>query len=144
VTGRRAFARTLPGHAPWVEQRQQGTRLGRGARAFARRVPEWVGSPFTFLAAVAAVVLWLALGPVFEWSQGWVLWPATLTSVGAFLLVLLLQYSQNRDTRVLQLKLDELLRGVEQTRTGLVRLESLSDEELERIEAEFRRLREQS
>jgi low affinity Fe/Cu permease len=119
------------------------SRFSRACRSFARRVPEWVGSPFAFLASVVGVLVWLALGPAFDWSGGWVLWPATLTSVGAFLLVLLLQYSQNRDTRVLQLKLDELLRGVEQTRTGLVRLESLSDDELERIEAEFRRLREE-
>lgn len=94
-----------------------------------------------FLAAVLGVLVWLALGPVFDWSDGWVLSPATLTSVGAFLLVILLQHSQNRDTRVLQPKLDELIRGVDQTRTRLVRLESLSDEELERIEGEFRRLR---
>lgn len=122
---------------------QQQTRSGfnRAARDFARKVPEWVGSPFTFLAALGGVGVWLAVGPVFDWSGGWVLWPATLTSVAAFLLVILLQYSQNRDTRVLQLKLDELIRGVEQTRTRLVRLESLSDEEIERIEDEFRRLR---
>jgi low affinity Fe/Cu permease len=113
-------------------------------RRLASRAPEFAGHPFAFLAAVAGVIAWLALGPAFGWSGGWVLWPATLTSVGAFLLVLLLQYSQNRDTRAIQLKLDELIRGMDHARTHLVRLEQLSDEELDEIEEEFRRLRETS
>ena len=69
------------------------------------------------------------------------LWPATVTSVGAFLLVLLLQYTQNRDTRAIQLKLDELIRSLDRARTQLVRLEQLSDEELAEIESEFQELR---
>ena len=112
-------------------------------RGIARRAPDFVGSPYTFLASVAAVVLWIASGPVFNWSSSWVLWPATVTSVGAFLLVLLLQYSQNRDTRAIQLKLDELIRSLGQARTQLVRLEELSDEELTEIEEEFAALREE-
>lgn len=63
-----------------------------------------------------------------------------MASIVALLLVVLLQYSQNRDTRVLQLKLDELIRGVGEARTHLVRLEQLSDEEIERIEQEFQEL----
>jgi low affinity Fe/Cu permease len=70
-----------------------------------------------------------------------VLWPATVTSVGAFLLVLLLQYTQNRDTRAIQLKLDELIRSLDHARTQLVRLEQLSDEELAQIEEEFQEIR---
>ena len=110
-------------------------------RRVAARAPAVVGSPWTFLGAIALVLLWLATGPIFRWSAGWVLWPATLTSVGAFLLVLLLQYTQNRDTRAIQLKLDELIRSLGDARTHLVRLESLSDEELTEMEAEFRKLR---
>ena len=89
------------------------------------------------------VVLWVASGPLFGWSDNWVLWPATVTSVGAFLLVLLLQYSQNRDTRALQLKLDEVIRALGEARTHLVRLEQLSDEELDKIEEEFVTLRDE-
>jgi low affinity Fe/Cu permease len=63
--------------------------------------------------------------------------PATITSIGAFVVVFLIQYSQNRDTRVIQVKLDELIRALDETRTELVRLENTSDEELERIEREF-------
>ena len=109
----------------------------------ATRVPGVVGNPWTFIVALAVVLAWVATGPMFGWSGGWVLWPATVTSVGAFLLVLLLQYSQNRDTRALQLKLDEIIRALGDARTQLVRLEKLSDEELDQIEDEFRRLREE-
>lgn len=93
---------------------------------------------------LAAVVVWLAVGPVFDFSGNWLLIPATATSVGAVILVVLLQYTQNRDTRAVQLKLDELIRGLREARTHLVRLEQLSDEELDELEREFRRLREAS
>jgi low affinity Fe/Cu permease len=83
----------------------------------------------------------LASGAVFDWSGGWVLWPSTVSSLAAFLLVLLLQYTQNRDTRAIQLKLDELIRSLDQARTQLVHLEQLSDEEISEIEDEFRELR---
>ncbi len=112
--------------------------MSRLFRRVAARAPGFVGSPLTFLGAILATCVWIALGPVFHWSGGWVLWPATITSVGAFLLVLLLQYSQNRDTRAIQLKLDEVIRAVGDARTHLVRLEHLSDEELDQIEDEFR------
>jgi low affinity Fe/Cu permease len=111
-------------------------------RRIATRAPAVAGSPWAFLTALAAVVVWLATGAFFDWSGGWVLWPATLTSVAAFLLVLVLQYTQNRDTRAIQLKLDELIRSLDQARTQLVRLEKLSDEEITEIEEEFKELKE--
>jgi low affinity Fe/Cu permease len=111
--------------------------------SLAARTPGVVGNPWTFIGAFTLTLAWVASGPLFGWSDGWVLWPATLTSVGAFLLVLLLQYSQNRDTRALQLKLDEVIRALGDARTHLVRLEQLSDEELDQIEDEFRRLRDE-
>lgn len=86
----------------------------------------------------------LAVGPVFDFNGNWLLIPATATSVSAVILVVLLQYTQNRDTRAVQLKLDELIRGLGEARTHLVRLEQLSDEELDELEREFRRLREAS
>ena len=114
----------------------------RFVRRVASRAPAVVGSPRTFALALVAALVWIVSGPIFDWSGGWVLWPATITSVGAFLLVLLLQYTQNRDTRAIQLKLDELIRSLDHARTQLVRLEHLSDEELEQIEEEFQELRE--
>jgi low affinity Fe/Cu permease len=107
----------------------------------AARAPAVVGSPWTFLVAVLAAAVWVATGPFFGWSGGWVLWPATVTSVGALLLVVLLQYTQNRDTRAIQLKLDELIRSLDRARTQLVRLEQLTDEEIAEIEEEFEELR---
>jgi low affinity Fe/Cu permease len=112
-------------------------------RYVAAQAPGFVGNPWTFLVALGVVLAWVASGPLFGWSGGWVLWPATVTSVGAFLLVLLLQYSQNRDTRAIQLKLDELIRSLDAARTQLVQLEELSDEELTEIEEEFAALREE-
>ena len=106
----------------------------------AARTPTLVGSPWAFVGAVALTVLWLLSGPLFHWSDNWILVPATATSIGAFLLVLLLQYSQNRDTRAIQLKLDELIRSLGDARTHLVRLEQMSDEELERIERDLQRV----
>ena len=110
-------------------------------RYVASRAPDVVGSQVTILTALILVVLWLAIGPAFDWSGAWLLAPATATSVLAFLLVVLLQYTQNRDTRAIQLKLDELIRGLGEARTDLVRLQELSDEELDQLEEEFRRLR---
>ncbi len=115
-----------------------------GLCRLAARTPGLIGSPWVFLGAVALTLLWAASGFLFEFSDAWVLWPATITSVGAFLLVLLLQYSQNRDTRALQLKLDELIRSLGDARTHLVRLEQLSDRELDEIENEFRALRDEA
>ncbi len=109
----------------------------------AARTPTLVGSPWAFVGAVALTVLWLVSGPLFRWSDNWILVPATATSIGAFLLVLLLQYSQNRDTRAIQLKLDELIRGLGDARTHLVRLEHMTDDELDQIEQEFHELREE-
>jgi low affinity Fe/Cu permease len=110
----------------------------------AQRSPGIVGSPWAFLGVLGAVILWLAVGPVFDFNGNWLLIPATATSVSAVILVVLLQYTQNRDTRAVQLKLDELIRGLGEARTHLVRLEQLSDEELDELEREFRRLREAS
>ena len=118
--------------------------MTRFLKRIAQRSPAVVGSPWSFVGVLGAVVVWLALGPVFDFSGNWLLIPATATSVGAVILVVLLQYTQNRDTRAVQLKLDELIRGLREARTHLVRLEQLSDEELDELEREFRRLREAS
>ena len=116
--------------------------LVRRVRMLARRAPDYVGSPWVFVAALAGTLAWLALGPLLNWSDAWLVLPATATSIGAFLIVLILQYSQNRDTRALQLKLDELIRGLAEARTDLIRLEERTDDELDVIEEEFTRLRE--
>ena len=116
--------------------------MSRLVREIARSAPGLVGSSGAFIGLVAVTILWAATGPVFGWSDGWLLVPSAIASIVALLLVVLLQYSQNRDTRALQLKLDEVIRAVDEARTDLLRLEHLSDEELEKIETEFDQLRE--
>jgi low affinity Fe/Cu permease len=96
----------------------------------ARASPDVVGSPWAFLLATVSVAVWLALGPLVDYSDAWLVFPATATSIGAFLIVFLIQFSQNRDMAAVQLKLDELIRGLSDARSHLIGLEHLSDEEL--------------
>lgn len=110
-------------------------------RRVAASAPAAIGNPWTFLIALAVTLAWFVTGPIFDWSRDWILIPATVTSVGAFLLVLLLQYTQNRDTRAVQLKLDELIRSLEEARPEFVRLEHRPDEEISEIEDDFEALR---
>ena len=111
-------------------------------RRFAEGSAHLLGASWSFTTSVVLVMLWLVAGSFFHWSNTWQLVMNTITSVLAFLMVFLLQNTQNRDTRAILLKLDELLRATAQARTGLVQLETLSDAELERLEGEFRRIRE--
>ena len=100
----------------------------------------WMGSPWAFVGACALLVAWGATGPAFHFSDRWQLVITTGTSVVVFLMVFLIQYSQNRDVVAIQLKLDELIRAVEGARTHLVQLEDMSDEDLARLQLEFQRL----
>ena len=110
-------------------------------RRVAARAPTAVGNPWTFLITLAATAAYIATGPIFDWSGTWLLILATVPSVAAFLLVMLLQYTQNRDTRAVQLKLDVLIWSLDQARTEFVRLEQRPDEELGEIEESFAQLR---
>ena len=109
-------------------------------RKIAHGISGAVGSPRAFLLATLTILVWAATGPVFGYSDTWQLVINTGTSLVTFLMVFLIQNSQNRDTKAMQLKLDELLRAVEGARTGLVNLESLSDEDLLQLQHEFERL----
>ena len=111
-------------------------------RKFAHVTSNVVGSAWWFLAAVGAVAVWAATGPVFHFSDTWQLIINTVSSVVTFLMVFLIQNTQNRDSKAIQLKLNELLRGVEGARTGLVNLEALSDKDLAQLQIEFERLSE--
>lgn len=109
-------------------------------RKFAAATAEAVGSPWAFIAAMLLVIGWAASGPLFGFSDGWELVINTLTTIITFLMVFLIQNAQNRDSKALHLKLDELLRALEGARTALVDLEELSDEELQKLQQEFKRL----
>lgn len=112
-------------------------------RKIALRTPEIVGSPRAFFFAILLAVVWVVVGPIVGFRDTWLLWPSAIASVVTFLIVFSLQYTQNRDTRAIQLKLDEILRSSENARTQLVKLERLSDEELGQVEQEIIELREQ-
>ncbi len=115
--------------------------MGEIFRSFARRSSVFLGSPAAFVGAIAVVVGWAILGPVYHYSDTWQLVINTGTTIVTFLMVFLMQNTQNRDSKAIQLKLDELLRGVKGARTGLVRLESLTEEELVSLEGEFEALK---
>ena len=104
------------------------------------KTAELVGSPPAFLIALFVVIVWAVTGPLFGYSDTWQLVINTGTTIVTFLIVFLIQHTQNRDSKILQLKLDELIRAVEAARTRLVGLEDLPDEELERLQKEFQRL----
>jgi low affinity Fe/Cu permease len=109
-------------------------------RLFAHRTAEWAGTPTAFVLGLALIVLWALTGPLFGYSDTWQLIVNTGTTIITFLLVLLVQNTQNRDARAIHLKLDELLRGLKGARTAMVALENASDEELAELQAEFERL----
>lgn len=112
-------------------------------RKLAETTAAAVGSYWAFLIAFAVVGVWAATGPLFGYSDTWQLFINTGTTIVTFLMVFLIQNTQNRESRVMALKLDELLRGVQGARTGFVELDHMTDEELETIKGEFTRLREQ-
>jgi low affinity Fe/Cu permease len=108
---------------------------------FALRASEAVGAPWAFVAALSAVVAWAVVGPLFGFSDSWQLVINTGTTVVTFLMVFLIQATQNRETRALHLKVDELIRTQKKARNLFADLEHATDEELDRLEAEFRRVR---
>ena len=112
-------------------------------RKFARRTSNGVGSPWAFTVAVLVIVAWAATGPLFHFSDTWQLVINTGTTIVTFLMVFLIQNTQNRDAVAIHLKLDELIRAIKGARNNLVDLEELSDEELEALQKEFRRLGEE-
>ena len=102
------------------------------------------GSSWAFVAAAIFIAAWAASGPLFAFSENWQLVANTVTNVVTFLMVFVIQNSQNRDTKATQLKLDELLRAVANARSSLINLETLSDDELDRLQRQFEAMRERA
>jgi low affinity Fe/Cu permease len=109
--------------------------------AFASKTSEITGRPSAFLLAFAVVVVWAVTGPLFNYSDTWQLVINTGTTIVTFLMVFLIQNTQNRDTRALQLKLDELILASNNARDAVACAEEMSDEDLEAAHAEMRRRR---
>lgn len=108
----------------------------------AAHVSAAAGNPTTFLVAVLIIIIWAFSGKTFGYSDTWQLIINTGTTIVTFLMVFLIQNTQNRDARAVHLKLDELIKGVKGARTGLVDLEELSDNELDELHREFKKLHE--
>jgi len=102
----------------------------------------WTGSTFAFIAAVAVIVVWLATGPLFHFSDTWQLVINTSTTIVTFLMVFLIQRTQNKDALVLQIKLNEIIAAMEGASNRLIDSEDLTEEELKALEVHFERLAE--
>ena len=109
---------------------------------FAHRAADVVGSPAAFITGLMVIAVWVITGPAFHYSDTWQLVINTGTTIITFLMVFLIQNTQNRDSRAIHLKLDELIRSVRNARNEMVGLEDLSDEDLDRLQKEFAALRE--
>jgi len=108
----------------------------------AHKTSEFVGSPWAFMGAFLVIVVWAVTGPIFGYSDTWQLIINTGTTIVTFLMVFLIQNTQNRDSLAVHLKLDELIRAVSHARNKLIDLEHLEDEELDALQEEFRLARE--
>ena len=119
------------GHSEWFSR-------------FAHETARLSGKPAAFILAAACVVIWAVTGPLFNYSDTWQLVINTSTTIVTFLMVFLIQNTQNRDAKAFHLKLDELIRAVKGARNSLVDLEDLSEEELDRLHEQFLKLRAES
>jgi low affinity Fe/Cu permease len=117
------------------QRRQQA--LNQFFRKLSQRTSNAVGSPWAFLVAALIVIVWATTGPLFRFSDTWQLVINTGTTIVTFLMVFLIQNSQNRDFKAMNLKLDELIRGTKGPRTEMVALEEMSDDELERLHKQY-------
>ena len=118
--------------------------MSDGFRRFAGRCSIWLGSPGSFAFALLLVLVWAITGPLFHFSDSWQLAINTGTTVVTFLMVFLIQATQNRDAQAIQLKLDELIRSNRDARNAIVGIESCTDEELQLLRAEFEKLRQRA
>jgi low affinity Fe/Cu permease len=126
------------------QERDFFCRVQDSFRHFARKSSEVLGSAWAFIGAIFIIVVWGLTGPAFHFSDTWQLIINTGTTIVTFLMVFLIQNTQNRDAKAVHLKLDELIRALRGARNRLVDLEKLSDEELKKLEEQFTRLRQKA
>jgi low affinity Fe/Cu permease len=107
---------------------------------FAKKTAQLTGRPRAFILALAVIILWLACGPLFDYSDTWQLIINTGTTIITFLMVFLIQNTQNRDTAAIQVKLDELIRATQGAHNALLDLEELEEKELETFRSRYEKL----
>lgn len=104
------------------------------------KIAHMAGSPFSFVIALFGVFIWLVTGPYFNYSNTWLIVISTISDVIIFLMVFSIQNTQNRDSKAIQLKLNELIAADQKARDSFIGLESLTDEELVELDIEFKKL----
>jgi low affinity Fe/Cu permease len=114
--------------------------LEKAFSRFASAASHWAGSPLAFAAAAAIVIIWAIAGPFFGFSDVWQLTINTGTTIVTFLIVFLIQNSQNRDTKALQIKMDELLRATKGASNALIDLENMTEAEIDHLHERYSRL----
>jgi low affinity Fe/Cu permease len=120
-----------------------GNGAGKGFHVFATQAANWVGTKWAFVLAMLVIVVWLASGPYFHYSNTWQLIINTGTTVITFLVVFLIQNTQNRDARAIHLKLDEIIKSIDKAHNEMIDIEHLSDAELEKLAQRYQRVREE-
>lgn len=108
---------------------------------FAASVSAWLGSTWTFVGAGVVIGAWAATGPIFHFSDRWAQVISTSTALMTFLMVFLIQNTQNRDARAINLKLNELIRAMDSARNQMIDIERLSDLELDQLQANYERIK---
>ena len=111
-------------------------------RKIATHISSLVGTSHAFLIAFTVIIIWAISGSIFNYSNTWQLVINTFTTIITFLMVFLIQNTQNRDAKAVHIKLDELLKGVKGARTSMVDVENLSDTELESLHLQFQKIHE--
>jgi low affinity Fe/Cu permease len=122
---------------------KNGNGAGKGFHVFATQAANWVGTKWAFVLAMLVIVVWLASGPYFHYSNTWQLIINTGTTVITFLVVFLIQNTQNRDARAIHLKLDEIIKSIDKAHNEMIDIEHLSDAELEKLAQRYQRVREE-
>ncbi|MEI9966577.1 MAG: low affinity iron permease family protein [Candidatus Moraniibacteriota bacterium] len=113
-------------------------------RKFAQKTSEFVGRPLAFFLALILVIGWAIVGPLFDYSDSWQLVINTGTTILTFLMVFLIQNTQNRDAKAIHLKLDEVIRSNKHARNSMVDIEDKSDGDLMQLQEEYTHLRERA
>ena len=108
---------------------------------FAAKASGWLGSKWGFAGAAMVIVVWAAMGPIFHFSDTWQLVINTGTTIVTFLMVFLIQNTQNRDARAINLKLNELIRAIDKARDQMIDIENLSDLELDELQAKYEQIK---
>ena len=108
---------------------------------FAAVASGWLGSTWAFVGAGVVVIVWAATGPIFHFSDHWAMVISTATSIATFLMVFLIQNTQNRDARAINLKLNELIRAMDSARNQMIDIERLSDLELDSMQATYEKIK---